>query len=42
MPPNTQFAPDSGTTSGSRQTTITGEACLVACKKIKETAGNNS
>lgn len=34
--PNTSTAPDSGTTSGSRQTLITGEACRRACEKIKE------
>ena len=34
--PNTSIAPDSGTTSGSRQTLITGEACKRACKKLKE------
>ena len=33
---NTFEAPDSGTTSGSRQTTITGEACCRACAKLKE------
>ncbi len=34
--PNTSTSPDSGTTSGSRQTLITGEACRRACEKIKE------
>lgn len=34
--PNTSIAPDSGTTSGSRQTLITGEACKRACEKLKE------
>lgn len=33
---NTYDAPDSGTTSGSRQTLITGEACRRACQKLKE------
>ncbi len=33
---NTWIAPDSGTTSGSRQTLITGEACLRACRKLME------
>ena len=33
---NTWIAPDSGTTSGSRQTLVTGEACLRACKKLME------
>lgn len=33
---NTWIAPDSGTTSGSRQTLITGEACMRACKKFME------
>lgn len=32
--PNTAEAPDSGTTSGSRQTLITGEACRRAAKKL--------
>ena len=32
---NTFEAPDSGTTSGSRQTLITGEACRRACEKLK-------
>lgn len=31
---NTYLAPDSGTTSGSRQTLITGEACLRACDQL--------
>ncbi len=31
---NTYIAPDSGTTSGSRQTMITGEACRRACEKL--------
>ena len=33
---NTYEAPDSGTTSGSRQTLVTGEACRRACGKLKE------
>ncbi len=33
-------APDSGTTSGSRQTLITGEACLRACRALKEALGD--
>ena len=31
---NTVNAPDSGTTSGSRQTLVTGEACRRACEKL--------
>ena len=34
---NTWISPDSGTTSGSRQTLITGEACRRACEKLMET-----
>mgnify|MGYP000525613725 CR=1 FL=1 len=34
--PNTSMAPDSGTTSGSRQTLVTGEACRRACDKVME------
>ncbi len=37
---NTWIAPDSGTTSGSRQTLITGEACIRACKKLAEARDN--
>ena len=33
---NTVDAPDSGTTSGSRQTLITGEACRRACAELKK------
>ncbi|MBQ0037039.1 MAG: selenium-dependent xanthine dehydrogenase [Clostridiales bacterium] len=33
---NTWIAPDSGDTSGSRQTLVTGEACRRACKKLVE------
>jgi selenium-dependent xanthine dehydrogenase len=32
---NTWIAPDSGDTSGSRQTLVTGEACRRACEKLK-------
>ena len=34
---NTWIAPDSGDTSGSRQTLVTGEACRRACEKLMET-----
>lgn len=34
--PNTANSPDSGTTSGSRQTLVTGEAARRACLKLKE------
>lgn len=33
--PNTETCPDSGTTSGSRQTTVTGEAARRAAEKLK-------
>ena len=33
---NTWIAPDSGDTSGSRQTLVTGEACRRACEKLSE------
>ncbi len=33
---NTWIAPDSGDTSGSRQTCITGEACIRACRKLNQ------
>ena len=33
---NTWISPDSGTTSGSRQTLVTGEACRRACEKLME------
>ncbi len=33
---NTYFAPDSGTTSGSRQTLFTGEACRRACEGLRQ------
>lgn len=33
---NTWIAPDSGDTSGSRQTLVTGEACRRACEKLTE------
>lgn len=35
---NSWIGPDSGTTSGSRQTLVTGEACLRACEDFKEKA----
>ena len=35
-PPNTSDSPDSGTTSGSRQTLVTGEAARRAALKLKE------
>lgn len=35
MPPNTANAPDYGTTSGSRQTLVTGEACRRAAEDLK-------
>ena len=38
---NTWIAPDSGTTSGSRQTMITGEACRRACEKLMEAQGSD-
>lgn len=34
MPPNTETSPDSGTTSGSRQTLLTGEALRMACDDV--------
>lgn len=33
---NTWISPDSGTTSGSRQTLVTGEACRRACEQLME------
>ena len=36
---NTVNAPDSGTTSGSRQTLVTGEACRRTCQKLLAAAG---
>ncbi|MDO4601229.1 MAG: selenium-dependent xanthine dehydrogenase [Eubacteriales bacterium] len=39
---NTWTAPDSGTTSGSRQTLITGEAVKRACEKMKEDLSSHS
>ena len=36
---NSVNAPDSGTTSGSRQTLVTGEACRRACQKLLLAAG---
>lgn len=40
--PNTSMAPDSGTTSGSRQTLITGEAARRASVKLKEELKDNT
>lgn len=37
---STVDAPDSGTTSGSRQTLITGEACRRACEKLRQAQGD--
>lgn len=37
----TNEAPDSGVTSGSRQTLITGEACKRACESLMAELGNN-
>jgi len=34
------IGPDSGDTSGSRQTLVTGEACLRACEKLREAKGD--
>lgn len=39
---NTVNAPDSGTTSGSRQTLVTGEAARRACEKLNEALKNHS
>ena len=39
--PNTSTAPDSGTTSGSRQTTVTGEAAIRAARKLREAMAEN-
>lgn len=44
MPPSTELGPDSGTTSGSRQTTISGEAVRMAGERLKadlEAAGGD-
>ena len=38
---NTFEAPDSGTTSGSRQTLITGEACRRACVALRDALGES-
>ena len=38
---NTWIAPDSGDTSGSRQTLVTGEACRRACLKLHEAMAGN-
>lgn len=40
--PNTANSPDSGTTSGSRQTLITGEAAKHACEKLMEDLKDSS
>ncbi len=37
--PNTRIAPDAGTTSGSRQTLLTGEAACIAARKLQEKRG---
>ncbi len=39
---NTWIAPDSGDTSGSRQTLVTGEACRRACLKLHEAMAGKS
>ncbi|MBP3508191.1 selenium-dependent xanthine dehydrogenase [Oscillibacter sp.] len=39
---NTYNSPDSGTTSGSRQTLFTGEACRRACQELKEALKENA
>ena len=39
---NTYSAPDSGTTSGSRQTLFTGEACRRACQGLCKALGENT
>ncbi len=39
---NTWIAPDSGDTSGSRQTLVTGEACRRACLKLHEALAGNT
>lgn len=41
-PPNTGNSPDSGTTSGSRQTLITGEAARRACELLNAAIANSS
>ena len=38
----TNTAPDSGVTSGSRQTLVTGEACRRACQQLVEARGNGT
>ena len=37
--PNTRLAPDAGTTSGSRQTLLTGEAACIAARKLQAARG---
>ena len=39
---NTKLSPDSGDTSGSRQTLITGEACRRACLQLKDAIGDGT
>ncbi|MBR3641545.1 MAG: molybdopterin-dependent oxidoreductase, partial [Oscillibacter sp.] len=39
---DTADSPDSGTTSGSRQTLFTGEACLRACRELKAAMGEGT
>ena len=39
---NTRIAPDSGDTSGSRQTLFTGEACIRACQDLKKALEEHS
>ncbi|MCI2058386.1 MAG: selenium-dependent xanthine dehydrogenase [Oscillibacter sp.] len=39
---NTYCAPDAGTTSGSRQTLFTGEACRRACQELRKALKENS
>lgn len=41
-PANSETSPDSGTTSGSRQTLLTGEAVKKACELLKEDLEKNS
>ncbi|MDO5755595.1 MAG: selenium-dependent xanthine dehydrogenase [Tissierellia bacterium] len=42
MPSNSELAPDSGTTSGSRQTLFTGEAVRKACMQLAEDLKDSS
>ncbi len=41
-PADTVYAPDSGTSSGSRHTTVTGEACYRACAQLQKALQNSS